>query len=119
MTNSYDLATWVVNLYEGRVFSRSSLDEVLQTVSYETGEPAFSGYGLGVQTWESDWGLIYGHGGIFPGYQTQIEYIPQLKCGMALQVNADRFSGRLNQTLHELIGQFLPLVDAYLKTREQ
>jgi len=72
-------------------------------------------YGLGLQIWASESGPFYGHGGIFPGHQTQIEFSSAHRFALALQINADRFSGLLDRSMHEYAGQFMPLVEAWVK----
>ena len=86
---------------------------MLNAVSTKTGQPDNYGYGLGVQIWESDYGIIYGHGGIFPGHQTQMEYIPGLESSITIQVNADVFSKKFKKSLHEYLSVFLPLLDEH------
>jgi hypothetical protein len=72
-------------------------------------------YGLGLQIWSAAAGPVYGHGGIFPGHQTQIEFSPSGRFALALQVNADRFSGLLDRSMHEYAGEFMPLVQAWVE----
>ena len=95
---------WAKALYEGKVFSEESLEQMLEPVSEE------AGYGMGAQIWETEWGPIYGHGGIFPGYQTQMIYVPELKCSIAMQVNADRLSGKLGGSMLEFVFSFVPII---------
>ena len=71
-------------------------------------------YGLGLQIWSSASGPVYGHGGIFPGHQTQIEYSQAHRFSLVLQINADRFSGMLDRSMHQYAGQFMPLVEAWI-----
>jgi D-alanyl-D-alanine carboxypeptidase len=57
------------------------------------GVPARTGrgdkYGLGVQIRESPWGVSYGHGGWFPGYLSEMEYFPDHKVAIAVQITTD------------------------------
>lgn len=95
VTHVADLTKWVRAFYEGEAFDRLLLDDVLATVDYETGQPSETGYGLATMSRPTQLGLAYGHRGIFPGYQTIVEYVPSAGCAVAIQVNADRFSDRL------------------------
>jgi len=113
VTTSGDLASWSKLLYEGNIFSEESLGEMLQPVSTKSGQPDSAGYGLGVQIFKAEHGLVYGHSGTFPGYLTQMEYIPEIKCAAAIQVNADGFSRKLNRSLHALIVEFMPEIFQY------
>ena len=38
----------------------------------------------------SELGLAYGHGGFFPGYNSQMMYFPEYGVAVALQINADQ-----------------------------
>jgi D-alanyl-D-alanine carboxypeptidase len=115
VTTSLDLARWAKMLYEGKVINAASLEKMLQPVDTHTEKPNNFGYGLGVQVWESDAGVIYGHGGIFPGYQSQMEYLPGYKFSIALQVNTDRTVSEQAKYLHKHVSRFIPLVIGYLK----
>ncbi|MCX6579946.1 MAG: serine hydrolase [Candidatus Aminicenantes bacterium] len=115
VTTSLDLARWAKMLYEGKVINAASLEKMLQPVDTYTEKPNNFGYGLGVQVWESDAGVIYGHGGIFPGYQSQMEYLPGHKFSIALQVNTDRTVSEQAKYLHKHVSVFIPLVIGYLK----
>lgn len=115
LTTSLDLARWAKMLYEGKVISPASLEKMLQTIDTQTEKPNNFGYGLGVQVWESEAGVIYGHGGIFPGYQSQMEYLPGYKFSIALQVNTDRTVLEQAKFMHKHVSVFIPLVIGYLK----
>lgn len=90
VSNSPDLARWIKLLYEGEVFSSDRLKELLQPVDFRTGKPSEFGYGYGVFIYSTPTGPIYGHGGFFFGYQTELLYLPDLKCAIAFQINADQ-----------------------------
>ncbi len=81
-----DLARWAKLLYEGRAFPPAMLDTMLTGVPAKLGPN--SRYGLGVILRESPTaGPIYGHSGFFPGYATEMIYLPRSKVAAALQVN--------------------------------
>ena len=113
VTNTRDLAVFAKVLYEGELFSQESLNSMLEPANGTYRLPVGSGYGFGVQLWETEWDLIYGHGGIFPGYQTEMIYVPKLKCSIAMHVNADRLSGKLGGSMLEFMFSFIPIIDEY------
>ena len=82
-----ELARWAKALYEGRVFKPAMLAQMLEAVPAKTGRG--DKYGLGVQVRQSNWGASYGHGGWFPGYLSEMEYFPEHKVAIAIQVNTD------------------------------
>jgi D-alanyl-D-alanine carboxypeptidase len=87
-----DLAKWAQALYEGKAFKKKeTLDTML--AGYETGGGRGGGkgvkYGLGVQIRDTGPGPVYGHGGWFPGYLSEVEYDPKLKIAVAVQFNTD------------------------------
>ena len=83
-----DLARWGHLLYEGKVLSPGSLDEMIRSTS--TGEGAL--YGLGVMISRSNFGRTYGHDGDFPGYISDLRYYTKYKVTVAVMVNSDRAS---------------------------
>jgi len=82
-----DLARWAKDLYECKVFNKEMLAQMVDAVPAKTGRG--DKYGLGVQVRESNFGISYGHGGWFPGYLSEMEYFPDYKIAIALQVNTD------------------------------
>jgi len=95
VTSSVDLARWTKMLYEGKIFSGDRLKELLSPVDFRTGKAAESGYGFGVFVYRTPHGPAWGHSGFFFGYQTEMLYLPDIKCSIALQVNADQTSGMI------------------------
>jgi D-alanyl-D-alanine carboxypeptidase len=81
-----DLARWATLLYEGRAFDRSLLPRLLDAVPARLGPGAR--YGLGVIVRETPLGAAWGHSGFFPGYATEMMYLPATRTGLAVQVNA-------------------------------
>ena len=117
VTNSGDLAQWAFHLYRGDILKPETMAQLLSPVGKD-GMPSETGYGLGVMVRETPGGLSYGHGGIFPGYQTAMGYFPEIDCSLAVQVNADRFSGKLKKSPDECLGELAVLVrDAILKEK--
>jgi D-alanyl-D-alanine carboxypeptidase len=85
-----DLARWAKALYEGKVFGKAELDQMLSgVVATGRGGGADSKYGLAVQIRPSNWGTSYGHEGWYPGYLSAMEYFPEHKVAIAVQFNTD------------------------------
>ncbi|MEW6209659.1 MAG: serine hydrolase domain-containing protein [Acidobacteriota bacterium] len=84
-----DLARWAKAMYEGRVFNKQMLGEMLNGVDTSGGRGAGGKYGLACQMRTSEWGETLGHSGFFPGYISNMEYFPQHKIAVAVQVNTD------------------------------
>jgi D-alanyl-D-alanine carboxypeptidase len=85
ISTSGDLARWAKLLWEGKVFSRALLDQMLDAKPAEQGMK----YGLGVAVVQSEAGPCYLHDGWIPGYQTAMVYFPEYKVSATLQLNAD------------------------------
>lgn len=113
ITTSLDMSRWAKILYEGKAFSDDMLKQMLQPMDFRTGEPSDQGYGLGVMIFKQPFGFIYGHGGIFPGYETQMSYFPKWKIAVTMQVNADSFSGKLKGNLNGFISQLVPVFEEH------
>lgn len=86
-----DLARWAKLLYEGKVLTKGTLDQLLNGVEAKEGRGSGPGnkYGLAVQIRQTEWGVSYGHGGWFPGYLSEMEYFPDHKVAIAIQFNTD------------------------------
>lgn len=80
-----DLARWGKLLYEGKVFDPSMLPRVVDGVAAKLGPN--TRYGLGVIIRDSPAGVTYGHSGFFPGYATEMLYVPATGVAVAIQVN--------------------------------
>jgi D-alanyl-D-alanine carboxypeptidase len=81
-----DLARWAKALYEGGLIKQPYFDQMLAGI--DTGEK--DKYGLGVEIGEGRWGKALGHDGLFPGYVSAMQYFPQHKVAVAIQINTDR-----------------------------
>jgi len=90
LSNSADLARWAYMLYGGKLLNPDALQMM------EAGVPAKTGkndeYGLGVQIRHTDFGITYGHGGWFPGFLSEMEYFPEYRVAIAMQINTDDFA---------------------------
>ena len=113
ITTSLDMARWSKILYEGKAFSKAQLEEMLHPMDFRSGQPGEQGYGLGVMVFKRPFGYIYGHGGIFPGYQTQMSYFPKWGIAVTIQVNADSFSGKLKGDPNGFIARLIPVITKY------
>lgn len=118
VTNSLDLARWLRELAGGDLLSEAARREMQRPVDEAALQAEGESYGLGLQIWSTPSGPVYGHGGIFPGHQTQVEYSSAHGFCLALQINADRFSGLLDRSMHEYAGAFMPLVEAWVEQQD-
>ena len=107
VSTAQDLARWAKFLYEGKALDRVSLKDLLDAVPARTGRG--DKYGLGVQVRQTDWGISYGHGGWFPGYLSEMEYFPQHKAAIAVQLNADDVR-KLKKNTHAFVAEVAALV---------
>ena len=91
ISTSADLARWAKLLWEGKAFSEKSLAAMLD--AKETGVGRGGGkdakYGLATQVQPTPFGVSYAHAGWFPGYQTEMEYFPEYKIAVAIQIPSD------------------------------
>lgn len=89
ISNTPDLVRWAKVYYEA-----AFVPEPIR-IEMRTGVPAKTGknhaYGLGVQIRPSALGTSYGHGGWFPGYLTEMDYFPEKKLAVAIQLSTDDF----------------------------
>lgn len=89
ISNTIDLSRWAVIYYNA-----AFINENIRT-QMRTGTPAKTGknheYGLGMQIRPSTLGISYGHGGWFPGYLTEMDYFPDQKLAVAIQLSTDDF----------------------------
>jgi len=86
VSTSQDLARWALSLFGGKVLKAETLTLAKQGVAARTGPG--DQYGLGVQIRDGEWGKGYGHGGFYPGYLTEMEYVYD-RFGVAIQFNTD------------------------------
>jgi D-alanyl-D-alanine carboxypeptidase len=88
-SSTHDLALWCKLLYEGKAFDKSLLGIMLEGVPAKLGKDAR--YGLGVILRPTPLGDTYGHSGFFPGYLTEMIYLPHQRISIALQANSSDF----------------------------
>ncbi len=98
-TSPFDLARWGRELYAGRALSPAA-----RKIMLDAAVPARLGpetkYGLGVIVRPATpVGLAWGHSGFFPGYQTELIYLPDLGVSLAIQVNTSAPRATGNRSL--------------------
>jgi D-alanyl-D-alanine carboxypeptidase len=94
LSNVEDLARWLKAIHETDMIPEPMYREMIQPVGLRTGKPGETGYGLTTFVWKAPAGIHYGHSGFFPGYLTNVEYVKELKAGIAVQLNSDQGPGR-------------------------
>ena len=86
-TSAIDLARWGHALYAG-----AALTPKARALMIDAAVPAQLGpntkYGLGVITRDTAVGVVWGHSGFFPGYQTELIHVVGTGTTIALQVNS-------------------------------
>lgn len=104
-----DLARWALAYFGGDVVSPAMRAKLLEGVPANTGPN--EQYGLGVQIRQTAWGPSYGHGGWFPGYLSEVEYVPELGLAVAVQFNTDdgrRIGSRTHGVVERILGVLAP-----------
>jgi D-alanyl-D-alanine carboxypeptidase len=94
VSTSADLARWIETLFETAPY-RVAGDSMVHAL------PPGANYGLGIFVRTTADGRQYWHPGGYPGYSTQIVYLPELGVAVAFQVNTERFDG--SGLLHAII----------------
>lgn len=117
ITDSYELALWAKLLYSKKVLQPETYKELIQAYSTEDGKRSDHGYGLGVQIWDTENGFVYGHGGIFPGYQAVIKYFAKYDIAIAMQVNEDRTHNLKLKRIYDFVNPFISILIKELKLK--
>jgi D-alanyl-D-alanine carboxypeptidase len=119
ITTAEELAQFIKMLMEGKVLEPDSLELMKRPVNEETGKPDETGYGLGLEVWKTAEGIAYGHRGIVPGYLSITQYVPRYKFSIALQINADKYSGKLDKSKSRLdyIDAIKPVIVKFLSNQ--
>jgi len=100
-TTALDLARWARALYAGGdVLGDETRAQMLRGVPARLGPNA--AYGLGVILRPTPLGASYGHSGFFPGYVTDMMYLPEHGLAVAVQVNTSA-QGRAPRTAALLV----------------
>lgn len=112
LSNAEDLARWARALFGGNVLKPET--KAIQS----DGVPATTGpgekYGIGVQIRPVSGGNGLGHGGFFPGYLTEMEYLPS-GIGVAIQYNADGPRALL-QNRHKILLELAKIIEDSLNS---
>lgn len=102
-----DMSLFIRALLTGRLVSDASLEQMQEfVVTKIIGMPFL--YGLGLMAYPSDFGTLYGHGGIGVGYQNMTYYLPEFDLSIALAQNVGPTSTFVNfeQVLQLLFNKF-------------
>jgi len=101
-----DLARFAKKLYEGGYHEEAIMREMFTTVD---APQIHCRYGLGVMERQGQGRKAYGHDGFMPGYLSFLNYFPDKKIAVAIQINTTDPSrlgsdlGRHLQSLHQTI----------------
>jgi D-alanyl-D-alanine carboxypeptidase len=87
-TTMESLARWLRGLYDGKVLSKASLDEMLDFYAPLPDE-GLAGYGLGTEHFIMGTVEMWGHKGSIFGYRTGVYHLPQFNITIALAINSD------------------------------
>ena len=89
ISTSRDLAVWAKLLYEGHAMQADYLTDLFYSVPTGDEESGVR-YGAGVSIQQKgDLGLVWGHGGVIPGYISSMRYYPKYGISIAFQINTD------------------------------
>jgi len=87
--NPQALVRWAKALYEGDAFEGDYLGDLLESAVRGASDIPRTVYSLGVRITQTPLGIMYGHGGFFPGYNSELMYFPSLGAALAIQINTD------------------------------
>jgi D-alanyl-D-alanine carboxypeptidase len=87
-TTMESLARWLRGLYDGKVLSKASLEEMLDFYG-PLPEQGLAGYGLGTEHFVMGPVEMWGHKGSIFGYRTGAYHLPLLNITVALSINSD------------------------------
>jgi D-alanyl-D-alanine carboxypeptidase len=89
MTTATDLADWAMALYGGDLLSPELRDDMLEVVDITRFVPG-AAYGLGITTFDASvvGTPLIGHGGAFPGFLSEMYYLPDHDSVIVTMVNS-------------------------------
>ncbi len=87
-TTMESLARWLRGLYDGKVLSKASLEEMLDFYG-PLPEEGLAGYGLGTEHFIMGPLDMWGHKGSIYGYRTGVYHLTQFNITIALAINSD------------------------------
>jgi D-alanyl-D-alanine carboxypeptidase len=83
-----DLVRWAKLLYEGGAFAKPASARMMIDAAVPARLGPQAKYGLGVIVRpQTPVGEVWGHSGFFPGYLTEMIYLPERRIAVAVQVN--------------------------------
>lgn len=85
-STSEDLARWAKLLYEGKVVDTALVRQMIAAAVPAKLGPGVK-YGFGVIVRPTPLGEAWGHSGFFPGYATEMMYLPASRVALAVQAN--------------------------------
>lgn len=87
--SAVDLARWAALLFNGRAFARPEMVRLMIDAAVPATLGPDTAYGLGVIVRRSTpVGEVWGHSGYFPGYLTEMIYLPARGVAIAVQINS-------------------------------
>jgi len=89
-TTASDLSSWSQLLYNGSALSEASKTKMLDFLDIDSGDPYWSGYGLGVRRFHFHGRELWGHTGGMRGYGTFMLYEPTSDLSIVLLNNQSR-----------------------------
>lgn len=89
-TTASDLSSWSQLLYNGNALSEASKAKMLDFLDIDSGDPYWSGYGLGVRRFHFHGRELWGHTGGMRGYGTFMLYEPTSDLSIVLLNNQSR-----------------------------
>lgn len=91
ISNAYDLNVFLTALFEGKLLSPSSLNEMMTWQKPKEADPLFfpNSYGLGIFKMETPWGDAYFHSGDAIGYYACMVYFPDRETTICWAVNGN------------------------------
>ena len=102
-----DMTIFIRALLSGELLNQNSLEQMQEfVVTKIVGMPFL--YGLGLMAYPSEFGTLYGHGGIGVGYQNMTYHLPEAGLSIALAQNVGPTSTFVNfeQLLNVLFNKF-------------
>ncbi|TJY37076.1 DUF4440 domain-containing protein [Pontimicrobium aquaticum] len=102
VTNTIELAKLIKYIHESDYLSEDIKNKMRTPVHMRSGQPYYSGYGLGSFIWDKGGDVRYGHSGFFPGHVSQVEYSKNNQYGIAIQINNDDQYQLMQKYIYEL-----------------
>ena len=91
-----DLAKWAKIYFENKLFSKESLTKIVTPNSNGKMIDEGLSYGMGSFIYHTKSGIVYGHTGFMPGFNSIFAYFPDHKIAVALQINCDYASSKIS-----------------------